>query len=661
MSTHSAGSWRTRPAAVPRNAGWRRLAAGVAAVFVMATGVLFWPGAATPALAAPAGTCAAKDWQDPQNFDHCVAQLPPVSQQEQQCLNPPIPERPDRGMAGWFATEPASSKQPGPKGLYSRYGYGGYGLTSYDNGCVSTSVVDTFGNKASEYELGGAAWIVGASNALRESAWQPQNLWGWANPLVQKATQSVYRQVFTVFGTITLGIVGLYLLWRSRQSDMSSAMTTAGWALLVMVAVTAIAAWPVRSANLADQSLVTGLNVVHNAVGPPPASTPLSQCGSVTGACQDQRPPAVRASDTAVETILYRNWLRDELGSANSPTAQKYGFILYDSKSLTWEELRQTNGDPNAYTNLVGIKKQRWMKVAKQIKTEDPEAYQYLQGARTSDRVGTGIIAILSALFFAMFDITASILVLLGFLIFRWAVIAAPILGTIGLLRPASAGLRRLLNAVVAAIFNIIIFGTGAAIYLFAVDLIMGTVTLPGWLQVVLVWLTGVVGWLLLRPYRRVTQLGGKDPIRELAMIGSWNRRFARDVRDTPRHAGDPLPDPLLDPRINRRGVLVVKSRTTVIRPETRTEDASVPTEGGGRTRTAPQRRHAEPAVARGRPEDRRVPEQEEVPASGPARRPQRWSQPDVQDGPSPVTVYRPDSSPAPAPTKRPESARVRG
>jgi hypothetical protein len=658
MPTRSTGSLRTRPATVSPYAGWHRLAAGVAAVFVMATGMLFWPGSATPALAAPAGPCATTDWQDPQQFDRCVGQLPTVSQQEQQCLNPSVPERPDRGMAGWFATEPASSKQPGPKGLYSRYGYGGYGLTSYDSGCVTTGIVDTFGNKASEYELGAAAWIIGAANALRESAWQPQNLWGWANPLVQKATQSVYKQVFTVFGTITLGVIGLYLLWRSRQSDMSSAMTTAGWALLVMVAVTAIAAWPVRSANLADQSLVAGLNVVHNAVGPPPASTPLSQCTSVTGTCQDQRPPAVRASDTAVETILYRNWLRDELGSANSATAQKYGFILYDSKALSWEELRQTNGDPTAYNNLVDMKKQRWMKVAKQIKTEDPEAYQYLQGAHTSDRVGTGIIAILSALFFAMFDITASILVLLGFLIFRWAVIAAPILGTVGLLRPASAGLRRLLNAVVAAIFNIIIFGTGAAIYLFAVDLIMGTVSLPGWLQVVLVWLTGVVGWLLLRPYRRVTQLGGKDPIRELAMVGSWNRRFARDLRDTPQHASDPMHDGLLDPRIRRRGMVVVNSRSSV-RPESRHEDAAVPAGAGG-GRPAPAR-HAQPVVARSRPEDRRMPEEEEVSTPAPARRPQRWSHPDIQEERAPVTVYRPDSSPAPAPTRRPESARVRG
>src|SRR5947207_8039512 len=171
------------------------------------------------------------------------------------------------------------------------------------------------------------------------------------------------------------------------------------------------------------------------------------------------------------------------------------------------------------------------MKISEQIKTEDPEAYEYLQGTKGMDRIGAGFIAILSSLFFAMFDITASLLILLGFVIFRWAVVAAPILGTVGLLKPASGGLRRLVNAVVAAMFNIIIFGTGAAIYLFAVDLIMSTASLPGWLQVVLIWLTGVVGWLLLRPYRRLTQLGGKDSSAPLTSVGNWHRLFFRDVR----------------------------------------------------------------------------------------------------------------------------------
>ena len=119
---------------------------------------------------------------------------------------------------------------------------------------------------------------------------------------------------------------------------------------------------------------------------------------------------------------------------------------------------------------------------------------------------------------FAMFDLTASLLVLLGFLIFRWAVIAAPILGTIGLLRPASAGIRRLAQR-------------GRRRTLQHRDLrhrrgdlpLRGRPDhehrrrLPGWLQVVLVWLCGVVGWLLLRPYRRITQLGGKDSAAAIA------------------------------------------------------------------------------------------------------------------------------------------------
>ncbi len=177
------------------------------------------------------------------------------------------------------------------------------------------------------------------------------------------------------------------------------------------------------------------------------------------------------------------------------------------------------------------------MKVAEQIKTEDPEAYEYLQGTKGMERIGAGFIAMLAAVLFALFDITAAVLVLLGFLIFfRWAVIAAPILGTVGLLRPAGEGLRRLANAVVAAVFNIAIFGTGAAIYLFfAVDLIMSTATLPGWLQVVLVFLCGVVGWMLLRPYRRITQMGGKNN----AAADSWSRRIFRDLREASRIGAD--------------------------------------------------------------------------------------------------------------------------
>jgi hypothetical protein len=341
----------------------------------------------------------------------------------------------------------------------------------------------------------------------------------------------------------------------------------------------------------------------------------------------------------AVTNLLYRNWLRGELGSADSTTAQKYGFILYDSKSLTWGEAQSIEDDPSGATRqrILAEKQTRWEKVAKQIKSEDPDAYQYLQGNKGMDRVGAGFIAILSAVFFAMFDIVASVLVLLGFLIFRWAVIAAPILGTVGMLRPASAGIRRLANAVVAAIFNIIIFGTGAAIYLFAVDLIMGTATLPAWLQVVLVWLCGIVGWLLLRPYRRITQLGGGRDAAGQVAAGGWHRSFFRDLRQA---ATLGIAAPAVESAVERRHRDVTAA-----------------------ARLRPEARHDDPVDVRGadtQPDSRRAPGRE---APGRVSRSPQWKAPDRNEGEPSYAVYRPDSAgPHVAePVQRPESAPIRG
>jgi hypothetical protein len=505
-----------------------------------------------------------------------------------------------------------------------------------------------------------ATSIIGASNALRERAWEPQTLWSWADSLVDTATTAVYEKVFSVFGVITLAIVGIYLLWRSRQAEMGAATTTAAWALLVMVGVTAIAAWPVRSANIADQTLITTLSVVHDAVGPRAQDTPSGRCDDPTpGACDDNRPPAVRASDTVTDTMLYRNWLRGILGSADSDTAKKYGRALYDARSLTWDEAQKIRDNPQTREGTLNAKRTQWEKVAEQIKQEDPEAYEYLQGVNGMDRIGAGFIAVLAAIMFAMFDLTASILVFLGFLIFRWAVIAAPILGTIGLLRPASAGIRRLGNAVVAAVFNIAIFGTGAAIYLFAVDLIMNTASLPGWLQVVLVGLVGLVGWILLRPFRRITQLGGKDGARAIASGGSWQRRFFRDMREASRTENEDAHEPVIG-----KGSRTVFADQTNLRPEARLEDpahssvnrgelspVSAGTSGPVRPDGKESTRSDEPASP-GEPSSTPVRS-----GSTRARRATGWTEPDVTEQPASYAIYRPETGTT---SREPATPRIR-
>jgi hypothetical protein len=624
-----------------------RLVALVLTSLVVAVATVSFPAAPASAASATANSAAAKlcsveEWKA--DFKGCVDRLNAVSSQRLDCLDPPTPNAPDSGMAGWFASRPESSKKPGAAGLYSQYGYAGYNFNTYDLGSCAAPITNAdqrFETTIANGEFMIATGIIGASNAIRERAWDPGQMWGWADPLVQQATRAVYQQVFSVFGVVTLAIVGLYLMWRSRQSDMSAAMTTAGWALFVMVVVTALAAWPTYSAHLADESLITGLGAVHGAVGPPSKAIPADQCRLPNkAACADNRPPAVRASDTATEAFLYRNWLRGTLGSADSATAQKYGLALYDAKSFTWEEVESIRNDPDRRDIVIQRKKDQWIKVAEQIKAEDPEAYEYLQGANGMDRIGSGFIAMLSAFLFAMFDITAALLVLLGFLLFRWAVIAAPILGTVGLLRPASAGIRRLGNAVVAALFNIVVFGAGAAVYLFAVDLIMGTATLPGWLQVVLVWLTGVVGWILLRPYRRITQLGGRDSTEAITSAGSWHRRFFRDVRSAARlSVVEPggTPEPTFG-RSRRRAVAAAEERP---RPEHRRDDLDV-------QETPPQKPPpaapaTDPPKQPADPPRRRMP----APTSG------GWNEPAKDDSPPNYVIYRPSRTPSGAPAER--------
>jgi hypothetical protein len=377
--------------------GGLRRAAGISlAAVVLGMATLF--GGVAPAAAAPApgdppkspNPCTTEQWRNPSNWDGCVKGLPELGADKVSCVKAPTPSAPDSGMAGWFATMPAEDlRESGRTDRYTKYGYAGYDYTTYDAGgeCVPSVMHPDFKfeNTVANGEFLLATSVIGASNAVREKAWEPDSMWGWADPLVETATRAVYDKVFTVFGGVTLAIVGLYLLWRSRQSDMSAAMTTAGWALLIMVAVTAVAKWPTTSANLADNTLTASLGVIHQAIGPQDKTIPADRCRNPdTTACQDNRPPALRASDTATEGLIYRNWLRGLLGSADSETAKRYGPILYDAKSLSWTEAVATRNSPELRKQYMDIKADRWNRVAQQIEAEDPEAYEYLQGTASA-------------------------------------------------------------------------------------------------------------------------------------------------------------------------------------------------------------------------------------------------------------------------------------
>ncbi|MQM28518.1 MFS transporter [Glycomyces albidus] len=496
--------------------------------------------------------CTDYEWHT--YWSQCVDELPQA--QELQCEAAPQPASPDSGMAGWFA-EPSELDKSEGIGTYSRYGYAGYQLPMYGSQqmsvggqCVDAVAIpngaDT-ANALANMEFNLSIATVGAANSMRQAAWEPDTMWGWSNSFMEQGTEVLYRQIFTVFGAVTVGLIGLYLLWRSRQADMNNAVTTVAWAVLILVLVTAVVRWPVRAAEYTDQALTIGMDLSVVLIADDAAEGCIREANidqdrydelkELNGEdfCIDTRSAAVTASDTVSGQVLYQNWLRTMLGQSEevtfqerngevvedaegnpvvteSNTAYKYGPALFAAQALSWRENAEAEDSATYRNDLIEEKQELWRNLVGQIQTEDPEAYANLSGQRAWERTGTGLLALLTAIFFSLFDLTASILIILGFMIVRFAIVALPIIGTIALLRPAGGPFKRLVNTVLGAIINVAIFSLAAVIYIWASSRILQT-AMPVWLQVVMIGLLGVAAWLLLRPGRRIAGLvGGSGP-----------------------------------------------------------------------------------------------------------------------------------------------------
>ncbi len=442
------------------------------------------------------------------------------------CEEAPTAIPPDGGMGGFFLTEPRVAPKGDPfekdakVSIYDVYGYGPYKFNTYDLGCggsvrdPAASPMTTFSNVV----FAPAQFLVALNNSVREFAYKPDAMWGWTNGIVQRASDALRERVFTVWGAVVLGIVGVWLLWGARGGNMSKAAVTAGWAIMVMALVTAVASWPVQASTVADKTLTGALGQISD--------------GMAVNDTADSRPPAVRASGVLTETVLYRQWLRGVLGSADSDVARKYGPDLFKASAISWDEKKRMRKSASVRKQIIEDKAELWKDTANKIEEEDPDAYTHLKGERGSERIGAGMIGVIAALVVTPFDIMASLLILVAFMIIRLAVAFLPAIGTIGILQPAAGPLKGLLRTVVAAFINCIIFGAGSAVFLLAVEVIAGTGSLAGWQQILLIWITGLILWLLLRPYRRLTQLTGVDPFGELSRnLGNMHRTFFGDIK----------------------------------------------------------------------------------------------------------------------------------
>ncbi len=120
-----------------------------------------------------------------------------------------------------------------------------------------------------------------------------------------------------------------------------------------------------------------------------------------------------------------------------------------------------------------------------------------MQGLHGSDRLMTAAFAMIEVGWFTLFDVPASLIMIMAFGLFRLIIITVPVTASVGVFEPASGLVRRSLSAFVGAFAYILIFGTVQAIYLFMITSVFATDTLPPIVKAILVAVSSISAWIL--------------------------------------------------------------------------------------------------------------------------------------------------------------------
>lgn len=392
----------------------------------------------------------------------------------------PNPERPGSGMVGAI-DPPAGNGEDGS--AYLDYSYAGMVWHVYDcdSGALSLgspeSTIDTWaGNQLFNI----AKNIVGATNSLHYTVLEG----GLLNPIytaVSRGAETVYDNIYTqLFGlaALLLAILLFRNIWRGDLSTVSKR------ALFALGGV-----WLAAS----SMALLRYYDEIDNAIV---QTTTNIQAGFVDEA-EERVVRHVLPTDLHNE-VVYKNWLRGEFGSPDSPQAEEYGRDLLDAQAFTWEEMR--NGD-DADEELIEEKKASYQAIANQL----GPATGYFTGEDGS-RTGVGFLALIQSLCYALFQLFAKAAVLLAQILVRLFTLTAPLIGLIAILHHDI--LRRVGRVVGTVAFNLLVLSVLAGVQALLLRAIFSAGSALSMLtQMVVAGLITVLLFMVGKPGKRLWQM----------------------------------------------------------------------------------------------------------------------------------------------------------
>lgn len=420
------------------------------------------------------------------------------------CETAPVAEGPTDGLGGWLLpapdAPPTTVDPTSGTSLLQNHGVAGLSWFSFDDDCdfgtggvtdKPAEVTDGIASTVFLPAVLSAGATVSAGNAFGNPDWLD-----FLDPVLQHTSTAMAKAFTEPLMPMFILAAALSGLVFAARRQISKTLRVLAFVLIGLCVVGLTVGWPIKAAKATDDTVsavvLTGQQNIISGKDKEPSQADREQPGAVFVG------PLYKA-------LVWDVWLRGQLGSDDSAVAQKYGYQLYASRTLTYAEQNEVNRDPSgAGKKIYEQKKKDFKDVAGKIKEEDPSAYHNLTNSNFGQRMGLAIGGSLVTPMAFSLPFLAFVLLLLCFLYWRFTVILGPMLGAVMAMMPSVA--RSVARKLGAVVLNTVIFGLGAAVYIALARYITTAGELPfGWQCLCIAVLT-LVGWIVLHPVRALTR-----------------------------------------------------------------------------------------------------------------------------------------------------------
>jgi hypothetical protein len=418
----------------------------------------------------------------------------------------PAPQAPNSGLSGTI--DPGFGSQVGQPDL-TEPNFGPYvsqffvrppAWSAYDTGCKpdpagTAGIQSTFGN----IFMGGASVLTSITSAIHRQV-SPPDL-HFLDGIVRTGTQAVKDALFDPWIGVAFLLLAGWLVLRAMKGELHGVFTT-GAAAVVLVGLAAVLVnQSVQMASYFDQMASDTVGGIYRTMSPDTGGNPFDPASPRAGAVTD--------------VVQYQNWLRGMVGDPNSEVAKKYGTRLLNDTTYSQSEWAAIQADHTKEADIDKAKGDDFTKIAKEIKKDYPNAYRVLQG-KTGDRGGAGLFAFVSALCVTPFLAFSDLLLFMGLLMVRVAVVVFPAIAIVAIFPRFRHLATGLIGTVLTGLFNALIFAAASAFDMLAIQQLVGPdAKIPRWFGLVLCAILSVVLWKLLKPRQRFKSMTSvvSDPL----------------------------------------------------------------------------------------------------------------------------------------------------